>query len=96
MKELRQAIEQIASDGHRWLLLDMTSVPYVDSAGLGAIITGLNLFRKIEGDLLLTGLQPRISQLLELTNLVEILKIFPSEQAALDSLRTHAQAPSVS
>jgi anti-sigma B factor antagonist len=92
VKELRQAIDQVASEGHQWLLLDMTNVPYVDSAGLGAIVTGLNLFRKIDGDLLLANLQPRIAQLLELTNLNEVLKVFPSEQAAVDSIRTTAQA----
>ena len=79
-------MDQVAAEGHQWLLLDMTEVPYVDSAGLGAIVIGLNQFRKARGGLLLVGVQPRIAQMLDLANLTEVLRVFPNEHAALLSL----------
>lgn len=96
VRELRQAIDQVAGEGHQWILLDMANVAYLDSAGLGTIITGVNLMRKVSGDLLLSNLQPRVAQLLELTNLNGVLKVYPSEETALEAVsRGAAPSPSV-
>ena len=91
VKDMRLALEQVAAESHRWVILDMSNVAYLDSAGLGTIVTGLNLFRKLGGDLALFGVQPRVSQLLDLTNISTILKIYPTEQEALHSITSAAQ-----
>jgi anti-sigma B factor antagonist len=64
------------------LIIDMTAVPYMDSAGLGLLT---NYFVSAQGDnrrLLLAGVNERIMALLEMTKVDQILKTYPSVQAA--------------
>lgn len=92
-RDLRQAFDQLAGEGHRWLLVNMSDVPYVDSAGLGTLVTGMNLFRKGGGAMALCCVQPRVSQLLELTNLTGVIRVASTEPAGVQTL-SEAMNPS--
>ena len=96
VKELRHAFDEVAEQGHAWVLIDMSEVPYIDSAGLGSIVTGLNLFRKIKGNMVLCCVQPRVLQLLELTSLTGVLQVYPTAEDAVKSLPESAQSQVVS
>ena len=64
------------------IILDFSHVPYVDSAGVGAIVnahvTCVNTGRR----LLLAGVQDRIRTLFQVTRVDEVLKVFPTVEAA--------------
>jgi anti-sigma B factor antagonist len=91
---MKLAFETVIADGQLAVALNMSDVPYVDSAGLGAIVTGLNLLRKKGGDMALCCVQGRVSQLLELTHLTGVVASFGSEEAAVQALKkTPSQAP---
>jgi anti-sigma B factor antagonist len=91
VRELRRVFDQLAEEGHKLVVLNMANVPYIDSAGLGTLITGLTLFKKNGGTLILSNVQPRIEQLLELTNLAGVIRSFPAEEAALRSLNEDSE-----
>ena len=93
VRELKQSFDLLAQEGHRRLIVNMVNVAYVDSAGLGTLITGLNTFRKADGTLVLSNLQPRVAQLLELTNLTGVLETFPTEEAAVESIKLSKSRP---
>lgn len=95
VKELRLAFDEVAGQGHRWAVIDMAEVPYIDSAGLGAIVTGVNLFRKIEGNLFLCGVQPRVLQLLELTSLLGVVPVYSNAQEALQAIPESTKSQAV-
>ncbi|HEY4379300.1 MAG TPA: STAS domain-containing protein [Acidobacteriaceae bacterium] len=64
------------------LIMDMTSVPYMDSAGLGVI---MNYFVAAQGagrKLLLVGVNERIRALLEMTRVDSLLKMYDSVESA--------------
>jgi anti-sigma B factor antagonist len=64
------------------LIMDMTSVPYMDSAGLGVI---MNYFVSAQGSgrkLLLVGVNERIKSLLEMTKVDSVLRMCDSVEAA--------------
>jgi anti-sigma B factor antagonist len=64
------------------LIMDLTSVPYMDSAGLGVV---MNYFVSAQGNgrkLLLVGVNDRIRALLEMTKVDSILRLFDSIEAA--------------
>ena len=64
------------------LIVDMADVPYMDSAGLGLLT---NYFVAAQGEnrkFLLACVNDRIMSLLEMTKVDQILKMFPSVQAA--------------
>jgi anti-anti-sigma factor len=64
------------------LILDMTEVPYMDSAGLGLLT---NYFVAAQDDhrkFLLAGVNERVMSLFEITKVDQILKMYPSVEAA--------------
>ena len=90
VREMKQAFESLAADGSVTVALNLSEVPYVDSAGLGSIVTGLRLLRKKGGNMTLCCVQPRVSQLLELTNLNGVVASFENEEAAIEALQKGA------
>jgi anti-anti-sigma factor len=95
VREMKQAFEGLTAEGHVAVALNLTNVDYVDSAGLGSIVQGLNTLRKKGGNLTLCCVQPRVSQLLELTNLTGVVTSFENEEAAVQALKKGA-APQAS
>src|SRR5579871_3939485 len=81
VREMKQTFESLAAEGHLAIALNLTEVSYVDSAGLGSIVNGLNMLRKKGGNLTLCCVQPRVQQLLELTNLTGVVSSFENEEA---------------
>lgn len=64
------------------LILDMTGVPYMDSAGLGVL---MNYYVSAQGahrKFLLAGVNERVHALLEMTKVDQVLKLYPSVEAA--------------
>lgn len=57
------------------LVLDLTEVPYVDSAGLGAIINAHVSAQHRGGRLLLTGVNDRVRKLFQMTKVESVLNI---------------------
>lgn len=90
VREMKQTFEGLASAGQLAAALNLSSVDYVDSAGLGSIVSGLNMLRKKGGNLTLCCVQPRVSQLLELTNLNGVVLSFETEEAAVEELKKGA------
>ena len=68
------------------LIVDMSSVTYMDSAGLGLLMSGYVSAQNRQGKFLLAGVNDRVSTLLHMTKVDTILPIFPSVEAAEASL----------
>ena len=82
---LRDKINSMLQQGHRKLLLNLGDVPYVDSAGLGQMVSTLSTVKRQGGSLKLLHLTKRIQDLLSITKLLTVFDAFDSEQEALDS-----------
>ncbi len=64
------------------LIIDLTNVPYVDSAGIGSLV-GAHVSRQSGGTLTLVGVSPRVRDALQVTRLEQFLRIADTvEQAA--------------
>jgi anti-sigma B factor antagonist len=72
--------------GNVKILLDLSEVDFIDSSGLGAIVSGLKALAG-KGDLAICGPRETVISLFRLTRMDKIFKIFPSEEEALKSLR---------
>lgn len=73
--ELRQAIVGQIHEGNTQLVIDLASVEFIDSTGLGVLIGGLKRARSQGGDLRVSGVHGRIERLFELTGLGDVLAI---------------------
>ena len=74
------------------LILDLTEVPYVDSSGLGSLVSAYVSGHKGGQQVVLTGVNDRVSKLLEITRLEPLFLIFPTLDAALEALSNSGQA----
>ena len=82
---LKDKIHSMIQQGHKKLLLNLEGVPYVDSAGLGQMVSTLNTVTRNGGALKLLNLTKRLQDLLSITKLLTVFDAFDNEQEALDS-----------
>lgn len=74
------------------VILDLTEVPYIDSAGLGLLVSAHVSRQKTGRQMVLSGINPRVQRLFEITRMGELFLIFPTTQQALAALHGAAQA----
>ena len=82
---LKDKIHSLIQQGHKKLLLNLAGVPYVDSAGLGAIVSSYTTVSREAGSLKLLGLTSRIKDLLAITKLLTVFDTYESESDAVAS-----------
>lgn len=83
--ELHDKILEAVKSGRKRVLINLSRVVYVDSAGMGEIIGATTSLRNAGGDLKLTGVPEKVLRLLEAANLHRLVEIHPHEAAALAS-----------
>lgn len=67
--------EKLGELSHTKYVIDMSAVSYIDSAGLGAIVSLLKESRNLKKELILVALQPQVRKVFEMTKLDKIVKI---------------------
>ena len=83
--QIKERIRDLLSDGQRKILLNLGDVSYIDSAGLGALISSYATVKREGGQLKLVNLTKRVQDLLAITKLITVFDTFDSEKEALDS-----------
>ena len=79
--------EEIKSTGLAKVLADFSDVEYIDSTGIGFLISLYTSVLKMDGgDFALASIGRRVRDVLELTRLASIIPIYASEAAALEAL----------
>ena len=81
---LRREVRRLVDEGRRKVLLNFASVRFLDSAGMGELISGYTALRREGGQLKLANLRPNVMELMVLTNLVTILDVYDSESRAIN------------
>ncbi len=71
----------------RKIAINMTNINFIESSGLGALVSAYKFCDSNGGKLVFYGIQPYVQQLLELTKLNRVLKIYPNEQEAIQALQ---------
>lgn len=82
---LQERLVEVLRDGSPSIVLDLSAVTFLDSTGLGVLITGLKRCRSADGDLVLVTAQPNVLKVLEITGLNDVFKVHDSVDDALDS-----------
>ena len=98
LKPLKQNIDATAStqfkarvidlinQGNHFFLLNLSEVEFVDSSGLGAMISILKLLKLNNGDLVLCNLNVAVLNLFNLTRMTHVFNISTNEKDGLESL----------
>src|SRR5213076_1478079 len=92
VSQFRQALAEMASNPR--LLIDMSGVPFVDSAGLGALIGGIRRARELGGDVAVACNRPTLTRLLRTTGFDRIVTVAETIEEAAAALLASPSAPS--
>lgn len=88
---LRDGVKRLLS-GNPKIVLNLRDVTYIDSGGLGTLVSLYTTARNAGGALKLASLNQRVDDLLQVTKLVTIFEVFGDEQAAVNSFTKGAAA----
>lgn len=84
-QELKQLVLQRMAEGDQKFLMDFATTGYIDSSGLGVLVSLSKKIREQGGELRLANLNDDLRTLFELTKLDTLFCIASSRQEALDS-----------
>src|SRR5688572_21058451 len=87
---LREAVDRLVGLGCRKLLLNLQEVPYIDSGGLGVLVSKYCTLRRREGQPKLCNLTPRTAKVLDITRLLTVFGSFASEA---DGVKSFTETP---
>jgi anti-sigma B factor antagonist len=92
VSQFRQTLAELASSPR--LLIDLTGVPFVDSAGLGALIGGIRRVRELGGDVAVACPRATLTRLLRTTGFDRIVTVTATPEEAMAALGVGRDASS--
>jgi anti-sigma B factor antagonist len=84
---LRETLQDLVRRGQKKVLLNLADVNYVDSSGLGALVSGFTTLTNQQGELKLLNLTKKVKDLLQITKLLTVFDVYDDEAAAVRSFR---------
>ncbi|MHC5597011.1 MAG: STAS domain-containing protein [Nostoc sp.] len=77
--ELRREVSDVVATGTDILLLDMKKVTFIDSSGLGALVSAMQSVRNAKGKLFVCSISDQVKMLFELTKMDRIFQTFADQ-----------------
>ena len=84
---LHDAIRRLLEEGRNQILLNLAGVAYIDSSGLGELISSHITLTKAGGQIKLLHLTHRLRELMTITKLLTVFDVYEIESEALDSFK---------
>lgn len=84
---LRQMIRDLLNKGQKRIVLNLAGVNYVDSSGIGELVSGFTTARNQGGELKLLNLTRKVHDLLQITKLFTVFDIHADETSAIRSFQ---------
>ena len=84
---LRNAIRRLMQEGKKKILLNLSGVGYVDSSGIGELVSSYTTINREGGQLKLLKLTQKIKDLLTITKLLTVFDTYDDESEALNSFK---------
>ena len=78
-------LQDYINAGRIKLVLDLESIEYIDSAGLGEIVRAMKRAREAGGDLRLCGVHGQVGKIIEITGLNKAISVYPTREEAVAS-----------
>ena len=83
--KLTKYISDSSSNGQKKMLLNLAEVSYIDSSGIGELVSGFTTVTNLGGQVKLLNLTKRVKDLLQITKLYTVFEVFEEEPAAIRS-----------
>jgi anti-sigma B factor antagonist len=90
--KVRSELQPIIAGGKRQIVLDISEVVYLDSSGIGLLVSTYATMNRLGGHLKICGLSNRVKDLLLLTKLFTVFEVYDNADAAVASFSNQQQA----
>lgn len=80
---LRDTVKDLLAKGQKHILLNLGEVNYIDSSGVGELVSAFTSVRRQDGELKLLKLTKKVHDLLQITKLYTVFEVLDDEPAAI-------------
>src|SRR5436305_4173845 len=91
-QQLHSELRSLVDGGNKYVLLNLANVKTIDSSGLGTLVAGYTTVERAGGQLKLTSLSDKASELMTITKLYTVFDMFDDEQAGINSFSKAGEA----
>ena len=84
---LRETLRVQVNDGAQSFILNLGDVSYIDSSGLGELVSAYTTIRNKQGDVKLLNLTAKAKDLLQMTKLLTVFDVYDDEASAINKLK---------
>jgi anti-sigma B factor antagonist len=84
---LRKTVRDLLDEGRVRIVLNLGDVNYIDSSGIGELVSGFTAVRNRGGELKLLNLTKKVNDLLQLTKLFTVFDVYNDESSAVGSFK---------
>ena len=85
---LRETLRVQVNEGVRHFILNLGDVSYIDSSGLGELVSAYTTIRNKQGDVKLLNLTAKAKDLLQMTKLLTVFDVYEDEAKAINNLKS--------
>ena len=85
--EMSEAITRAQSEGYKYIIVNLSRLDFISSAGVGSILGVVGSSRASGGDIVLCNASDKVRHIFEILDLCDYLNIVESEEAALNKCR---------
>ena len=82
---LRELVSELLKNGYKKILFNLVDVQYIDSSGLGSLVSAFTSVRRQGGELKLLNLTSKVHDVLQITKLYTVFDIMDDEAVAINS-----------
>ena len=82
---IREAVKKLVANGTKKIVLNLGDVTYIDSSGIGELVSAFTSVSNTGGNLKLLNLTKRVQDLLQITKLYTVFEVFNDEASAVAS-----------
>ena len=82
---IRNTVRELLKNGNKKIMLNLADVNYIDSSGIGELVSSYTTVTNQGGQLILLNLTKKIHELLAITKLLTVFPVFDNEQTAIAS-----------
>ncbi len=83
----KEKVSELVQDGSRLIALDLSQVDFIDSSGIGCLVSCLKLLGP-RGRIVVWGLKPAVETMFKLTRMDRVFTICPTEEQALAAINS--------
>ncbi len=83
--KFRSVVQDFIEQGNKSLVINLGKMNYMNSSGIGAIISAYTSYKKVAGEIKLAGISNNVQNLLVVTKLIDIFDVHETVDEAIDS-----------